>query len=142
VDWISWDSQAVAPDTTPTADLDRYLAETKPEDRQAEASRTGDAAAWAKYLSGMPDGVSVRPTDGVITRRDLFALAEVDRAERSDRSALDLFWNTMAWGIAGTWRNVPNLSAYFPPTPNRSPRPSAERSNCRTAARCRRLTGP
>jgi len=60
----------------------------------------------------MPDGVSVRPSDGVLTRTDLFVLAEVDRAEQSERSSLDLFWNTMAWGIAGIWRNIPGLSTY------------------------------
>lgn len=60
----------------------------------------------------MPDGVSVRPDDGFISRTALFALAQIDRDEQSSRSALDLFWNTMAWGIAGTWRNIPGLSAY------------------------------
>jgi hypothetical protein len=103
----------VAPDTAPIPALDRYLAETEPGDRRAEASRTGDASAWAKYLTDMPDGVCVRPSDGVITRTNLFALAEVDRAEQSERSVLDLFWNTMAWGIAGTWRNIPSLSTYM-----------------------------
>jgi hypothetical protein len=111
-DLVPWDSEAVAPDTPPTAALDRYLAETNRLERQAEASMTGDASGWAKYLTSMPDGVSVRPSDGVLTRADLFALAEVDRDEQSDRSALDLFWNTMAWGIAGTWRNIPGLSTY------------------------------
>lgn len=102
----------MAPDTAPTTALDCYLAETNPGERQAEVSKTGDASGWAKYLTGMPDGVSVRPSDGVITRTNLFVLAEVDRAEQSDRSSLDLFWNTMAWGIAGTWRNIPGLSTY------------------------------
>lgn len=100
----------MALDTARTAALDRYLTESEPEDRKVEKSDIGDGSSWKKYLTGMPDGVSVRPTDGVITRDDLFALAEIDRFEQSHRSVLDLFWNTMAWGIAGTWRNVPRLA--------------------------------
>lgn len=102
----------MTPDTVLTDTLDRYLAETSPGERRAEASKTGDASGWTKYLISMPDGVGVRPDDGFITRAALLALAEIDRYEQSDRSALDLFWNTMAWGIAGTWRNIPGLSAY------------------------------
>ena len=102
----------MAPETALTSTLEQYLVETSPRERIAEVSKTGDASGWAKYLTGMPDGVGVRPDDGFITRTALFALAQIDRHEQSSRSALDLFWNTMAWGIAGTWRNIPGLSAY------------------------------
>lgn len=58
----------------------------------------------------MPAGVAIRTDGGVITRAGLFSLAAADQFEQSDRSILELFWNTMAWGIAGTWRNVPRLA--------------------------------
>lgn len=100
----------MAPDTADTRELDRYLAEATPEQRSAETSLPVPAADWQRYLAVMPAGVAVRPAEGVITRSALFKLAEVDREEQSQRSALDLFWNTMAWGIAGTWRNIPRLA--------------------------------
>lgn len=97
------------PDTALVTELDRYLAGSPAAARVAEVSLKVDTKRWQAYLSNMPVLVDVEPIDGVITRTALFDLAAVDRQEQSDRSVLQLFWNTIAWGIAGSYRNVPRL---------------------------------
>lgn len=97
------------PDTNFTHGLDVYLAAAPAAARVAEESLKVDTKRWQTYLSNMPIAVEIEPSDDVITRTALFSLAEVDRQEQSNRSVLQLFWNIMAWGIAGSWRNVSRL---------------------------------
>ena len=98
---------------TPIAEaMEPYLATGDQNRSGAETSIKINIDLWRKHLEGFPLPADIRVrSDGTITRGDLVRLAEVARREGTDESVMDLFWTVLAWGLAGSWRNVGRLVA-------------------------------
>lgn len=93
------------PPPCPLPQWDRPLAAARrPVGRPSRRGRLGQAPGRHA------NQVVIHATDQKISRTNLFELAEADRDEQSSRSVLEFFRNTLAWGIAGDWRNVSGIA--------------------------------
>ena len=73
----------------------------------AEWSVAVNRQLWDSRLAQFPVPVELRTNaEGQISRTFLLELARLDRESPSVQAQMDLFWNVLAWGIAGSWRNV------------------------------------
>ena len=70
----------------------------------AEWSVPVNTTAWTRYLASFPVALAVE--DGRISRAALLGLADHARPHPRSQASLNLFFNVLAWGIAGNWRNV------------------------------------
>ena len=81
---------------------------------KAETASDVKAVKWNdKRLRARTPSCHINAADDEIAHEQLFQLAEVDRSESTDRSILELLWNTMAWGISGDWRNVDTMMRFI-----------------------------
>lgn len=83
----------------------------------ADQSEPIDEDRWESYLSQLRPDLDVRlhlDRERQINRGTLWQLADASRNNPADDRALaELFWNIMAWGISGTWRNVQGVMNGF-----------------------------
>lgn len=93
--------------------MEPYLRVGNQEVSGAEISTGVSAELWAKHLRDfpIPSDLVIR-SDHSMTRSDLVEIAEVARREGTGQARMNFFWNVMAWGLAGSWRNVGRLVAY------------------------------
>lgn len=82
----------------------------------AEWSVPVNTRRWSRYLTGIPD-VETAVVDGKISRTALLSLADHARLHPSSEASLTLFFNVLAWGIAGNWRNVSRITTVAADTP-------------------------
>lgn len=76
----------------------------------AEWSVPVNTTVWARHLTGFPS-VTLAVENGRISRTTLLDLAEQARTDPTQPdTVLSLFWNVLAWGVAGNFRNIGRIA--------------------------------
>ena len=84
----------------------------------AEWSVPVNRSLWSRHLTTFPTVSIAVDEHHRISRTALLGLADQARSKPSTDTRLNLFWNVLAWGIAGNFRNVGRIVRAVTADPN------------------------